>query len=524
MTERDRHDVIVVGSGSAGSVMANRLSEVEGLGVLVLEAGGPEIPPNVDDPSLWYTLMGSPVDWGHQSVPQRHMDGRRTHEPRGKLPGGSSNLYIMMHIRGHPADFDAWAYAGCPGWAFRDVLPYFQRLEDQEDDTNPTAGHGGMIRVANAGRHQPNPTSATFIAACRELGHPETADFNGPQMVGAGWHHVNIKDGRRHSCRVAYLEPAARRPNVTLLTGATATRLLLEDGRCRGVEYVRAGERRTAYAEHEVIVAAGAIDSPKLLLLSGIGDPSELGASGVEPRLALPGVGRNFHNHVLCGVIVEGAQPVPPPHQNLSESSLFLRSSPGWPVPDLQVAFVHVPFDIIVGQGHPNAISILPGVVRPLSRGSVRLASADPQDPPLVDPNYLAVDADLDRLVQGVRLARDIFATRAFSAWVGAELMPGPEVQGPDALAAFVRQKADSYHHQAGSCKMGLDDLSVVDPELRVHGVRGLRVVDASVMPAVPSGNCHAAIVMIAEKASDLVKRSLGAAAGELVPSGRAGR
>jgi choline dehydrogenase len=520
----DRYDVIVVGSGSAGSVVANRLSEVADCRVLVLEAGGPEIPANVDDPSLWYTLLGSEVDWGYQSVPQTHMEGRQTHEPRGKLPGGSSNFYIMMHIRGHRSDFDAWAYDGCPGWGYDDVLPYFQKLEEQEDDTNPTAGKHGMIHVANARMHQPNPTSAAFIAACVELGHPRTDDFNGPHMDGAGWHHINVKDGRRHSCRVAYLEPAVRRPNVTLSTGSAATRLLIADGRCHGVEYVRGGRLHTAYAEHEVIVSAGAIESPKLLMLSGIGDPGHLRSHGIETRLAMPGVGQNFHNHVLCGVITESARPVPPPHQNLSESALFLRSSPGWPAPDLQIGFVHVPFDIIVGHGHPNSISILPGVVRPLSRGSVLLASARPEDQPLVDPNYLAARSDLERLVQGVELAREIFATSAFSPWVGTELLPGPDVRGTEALTAFVRQHADSYHHQAGSCKMGLDELSVVDPELRVHGIQGLRVVDASVMPAVPSGNCHAAIVMIAEKASDLVKRSLGAGERELVTGGRSER
>jgi len=221
-------------------------------------------------------------------------------------------------------------------------------------------------------------------------------------------------------------------------------------------------------------------------------------------------VGENFHNHVLTGVINECSQPVPPPNLNLSESALFCKSDPGWVGPDLQIAFVHVPFNIIIGQGHPNSISILPGVVRPMSRGWIRLASSNPLDRPLVNPNYLGAESDLERLVQGVKIARDIFATDAFSGWIKDELMPGPEVRSDDQLRAFVRQNADTYHHQAGSCKMGLDSMAVVDPQLRVYGVEGLRVADASVMPVVPSGNCHAGILVIGEKVSDLIKQTHG--------------
>ena len=502
-------DYIIVGSGSAGSVLALRLSEGSDARVLVLEAGGPAIPENVDNPALWFTLFGTPIDWGYLSVAQPGLKGRQTYEPRGKLPGGTSNFYIMMHIRGHRSDFDNWAYNGCPGWSYDDVLPYFKRLEAQEDDTNPTAGHSGPIPVTNAGKHGPNPTSAAFIEACKELGYRGTEDFNGPTMEGTGWHHINVKDGKRFSSRRGYLEPAVKRSNVTLSTGSQATRLLFEGTRCVGVEFAKDGKRETARATSEVVVCAGAIESPKLLLQSGIGDPDQLKQFGITTLVPLRGVGENFHNHVLTGVIQEASQPVPPPQQNLSEAALFLRSGPGWPVPDLQIAFVHVPFDIIVGQGHPNSISILPGVVRPLSRGWIRLASADPLAKPLVNPNYLGVQADADRLVQGVKLAREIFATRAFSGWVKGELLPGSAVSSePAALEDFVRSKAESYHHQAGSCRMGLDELAVVDPSLRVHGVEGLRVADASVMPAVPSGNCHAAIVMIGERAAEMMNTS----------------
>jgi choline dehydrogenase len=386
------------------------------------------------------------------------------------------------------------------------VLPYFQKLEDQEDDTNPLAGHGGPLRVANAKLHDPNPTSKAFIDACAELGFPITDDFNGPNMEGAGWHHVNIKDGKRHGTYAAYLEPVLGRGNLACATEAQATRLLFDGGRCLGVEYHRGGETRSAGCTREVIVCGGAMESPKLLLISGIGPAAHLREVGVPVLVDLPGVGENFHNHVLTGIICESKRPVPPGRQNLSESALFCKSEPGWVGPDLQIGFVHVPFDIIVGQNYPNSFSILPGVVRPLSRGWIRLASSRPLDKPLVNPNYLSVASDVERLAHGVRLARQIFATQAFAPWVEQEIKPGPQVRDQD-LNDWVRETADSYHHQAGSCRMGLDALAVVDPRLRVHGVEGLRVADASVMPFVPSGNCHAGIVMIAERVSDMIKQ-----------------
>jgi choline dehydrogenase len=508
-----RYDFVVIGAGAGGAVVANRLSENKKVSVLLLEAGTGQIPENVRIPAAWPTLWYTDYDWGYDSTPQDALNGRRIHEPRGKFTGGSSNMYIMMHIRGHVSDFDNWAYNGAIGWSYADLLPYFQKLEDQDDDTSPWAGHGGMISVINAKNHNPNPMSKVFIDACESLGYPRTNDFNGPDMIGAGWHHVNIKNGRRHGANEAYIEPIlGKRSNLTLENNAYATKLLFNRAKkCTGLEYVQNGEKKSVTARYEVIVCGGAIESPKLLQLSGIGNPDLLKKVGVKTVVASRGVGENFHNHVLTGLIYETKAPVPPPNLNMSEAAMFVKSDPGWVGPDLQIAFVHVPFDVIIGQNNPNAVSILPGVVRPLSRGYVRLASGDPAVKPLINANYLSNKSDLDRLVQSVEISREIFNSAPFrEVLTGRELLPGPDFNDKAKLAEFVRSRADSYHHQAGSCKMGLDDMSVVDPTLKVVGVEGVRVADASVMPFVPSGNCHAAILAIGEKCADLIKQDHG--------------
>ena len=331
-------------------------------------------------------------------------------------------------------------------------------------------------------------------------------------MEGYGWHHVNIgKDGKRNSDAVAYLIPALTRANLTLFHHCQATRLIFKGKRCVGVEYVQNGQKKTVFANNEVIVCLGALESPHLLLNSGIGPSAQLQQFDKPVLVDLPGVGENYHNHVLTGAIMETREPVAPGHLNTSEVSLFTKSDPSSPVPDLQFNFVHLPFDVIVGQSNPNSVSLIPGLQQPLSRGWVRLGSSDPLQKPLLNPNYLADEADVRRMVQMTKMCREIFGTRAFSkALTGKELMPGPDYKNDDDILRFVRNRCDSYHHQVGSCKMGTDDMAVVSPDLKVRGVDGLRVMDASVMPVINTGNIHAPIIMIAEKGSDMIKKDHG--------------
>jgi choline dehydrogenase len=525
--KQDTFDFIMIGSGAAGSTIAYRLGELPGARILVLEAGGSGMPEAVEVPYRWNELLLTELDWAYNSLPQPGLNNQQIYSATGRGVGGGSILYHMMHVQARPADLDNWAYNGCTGWSFRETLPFFQRLENQLDETNPTAGKGGPITVVNA-KDTGNPVSQTFIDACVELGYPLVDDFNASQF-GAGWHHVDIKDGKRGGVLTSYLRPALKRGNVTLKTRALATKLLLEGSRCVGVEYIVDGQRFTARAS-EVIVSCGAIESPKLLMLSGIGNPEHLKQLGIPVRVDLPGVGENFHDHlVVIGPFGRMNRPGPDPRGNMTEVGLFCGSAPGMLVPDLEICLVHrAPFGeaffsnvvrrMQTGQPiapvqqlvDPNVILILPGLVRPLSRGWVRLRGSDPTLPPDITANYGVEPVDIDRTVTMVRIARDIYRTKAFAEWGLQELSPGPAVANDAQLREWVVNNIGSYYHFVGSCKMGVDRMAVVDPRLKVYGVDGLRVADGSIIPSIPSGNTHTTIVMIGERAAEFIKAETG--------------
>jgi choline dehydrogenase len=502
-------DVIVVGSGSAGAVVARRLTDA-GAQVVLLEAGGEDVNPAIHDPSRLFELWDSEQDWGYRTVPQAACAGRELHWPRGRVLGGSSALNGMIYARGHRSDYDAWAYLGNDGWGYADVLPLFKRSEDYDRGESAYHGAGGPLHVLT--RYEPHPVNAAAVTAAQEAGIPFNDDSNGEHLAGVAFAQLNIKDDRRHGVASAFLAPVADAPNLQVLTGARARRLLVEGGRCRGVEVERGGAVERIHSDGEVVVCAGTVESPKLLMLSGIGPAGELRRHGIEVLADLPGVGRNLHDHVLSPVIYGASRPVPPPLPGLQplHSHLFWHSRPGLPGPDIQPLFFHLPLYLEGMEGPPDGYTLMAGIIRPASRGSLRLASGDPAAPPLIDPAYLSCDVDTDALVAALTLCREIGAQDALAGWRGEELYPGPNVETARDLRDYVRRTAVTYHHQVGTCKMGVDEDAVVDPQLRVRGVEGLRVADASVMPSVSSGNTHAPTVMIGERASDLVREAIG--------------
>ena len=497
-------DVIVVGSGSGGAVVARRLVDA-GADVIIVEAGAPDDNPAIHDPPRLFELWDSEQDWGYRTAPQAACAGRELHWPRGKVLGGSSALNGMIYARGHRSDYDAWAYLGNDGWGYDDVLPLFKRSEDFDRGASAYHGAGGPLHVLS--RYEPHPLNAAVVAAAQEAGIAFNDDHNGESLDGVSFCQLNVKDGIRQSTATAFLAPVSGAPNLTVLTRACAQRLLFEGGRCVGVEILRDGVVSQIRAEGEVVVCGGTVESPKLLLLSGIGPAEELAGLAIDVVADLPGVGRNLHDHVLSPVIYGASRPVPPPLPGLQQlhSHLFWRSRPGLPGPDVQPLFFHLPLYLDGMEGPPDGYTLMAGIIRPASRGSLRLASADPAAPPLIDPDCLSCEVDADALVAAIELCREIGGQAALAEWRGRELYPGPGAGTRQELLDYVRRTAITYHHQVGTCKMGVDADAVVDPQLRVRGIEGLRVADASIMPFVSSGNTHAPTVMIGERAADFV-------------------
>jgi choline dehydrogenase len=502
MVQVNNYDYVIVGAGSAGCVLAARLSEVADNRVLLLEAGGPDTREDLYVPRAWLSLLGTEVDWAYTTVPQPGLGNLPRSWPRGKVLGGSSSINGMAFLRGHRHDFDTWAAHGAKGWGYEDVLPYFKKMETVEGRDPKYRGDSGPMRPHVAA--DPNPVSETFLAAAKELGYPMTDDFNGAVQEGAGWHELTIDGGRRQSTATAYLHPAGHRPNLTVRTGALARRLTFDGTRCTGVEYQRGDRVERVTAEAEVIVCGGTVNSPQLLLLSGVGPADHLREVGIDVVHDLPGVGENLHDHPLLSLVFEAQRAIPPAKINSGEASMAWRSDPSLPGPDMQSLFIHFPFPPPSMQAPPNGYTVAIATV-PASRGWVRLASANPTAPPLINPRYLAEDSDVRRLLLGVRQARELSKSAAFSEWGPREVLPGDHVQDEKGLRHFIARATGSYFHAVGTCKIGTDDQAVVDPQLRVHGVEGLRVADASVMPTIPSGNTNAAAIMIGEKAADLV-------------------
>jgi len=525
-------DYVIVGAGTAGCVLAARLTEDPSITVALIEAGPWDDHPFFRVPALVGAALSlEETSWGFTTVPQPALNGRRIPLPRGRVIGGSGSVNGMAYHRGQPADYDGWAAQGNPGWSWDDVLPYFLRSEDNADHRgSPLHGTGGPIHVTHMAKV--NPMNADFLAAfAAHGGFPACEDFTGARPEGFGLRQGTIREGRRDSTARALLHPARSRPNLQVITRALVTRVLVADGRATGVELGSDnGNLQRIGAAREVIVCAGALQSPQVLLLSGIGPPDELERVGIAPVHALPGVGRGLQDHLAVGLLMEMRQTTSyglsfrtlpralwnlaeylvahggPLASNLFESTAFIRSSPGQPLPNLQIVFQPARrnrnrFPLPLGHGFAaSAVNLYPR-----SRGCVALASRDPRAAPLIDPALLQAPEDLPPLLDGLKLARELFASAPFRKYDAVEVAPGPDVRSDADLERYVRATASTVHHPVGSCRMGRDELAVVDEHLRVRGLHALRIVDASVFPGIVGGNTNAPVVMVAEKAADSI-------------------
>ncbi|MGV9345924.1 GMC family oxidoreductase [Streptomyces spiralis] len=520
MRDEQRFDHIVVGAGSAGCAVAGRLSEDPACSVLLLEAGGHDTRPEIHRVdldslfALWTAPWSAELDWGYSTEPEPQLDGRRIPVARGKVLGGCSAVNALMWVRGNRRDYDRWSDLGCKGWSYDEVLPHFRNAEAYPGGDAALRGRTGPISVRDHAR--PTPVAEAFVEAARQLGFavPESghADYNGQVQEGFGFLYQATRTamGERCSAATGYLRPAARRPNLTVLTGAQATRVLIRRGRAEGVRYLRDGRTHTAWADGEVVVSAGAFESPKLLMLSGVGPAPQLARHGIPCVRDLPGVGENLQDHLFVPLCHQSRREHPAA-ELVSEAGLFTRSRHAAEdgSPDLQFAFgtaKFLPADAAPELAAGPGFTLAPVLLTPRSRGAVTLAGTDPLAPARVEARYLSAAPDRDILVEGLELARELAHQPAFDDFRGPELAPGPAASDTDALAAYVAANATTLWHPAGTCRMGTGSDAVVDEQLRVHGIEDLRVADASVMPTVVAGNTHAPSVMIGEKAAALLR------------------